>query len=122
GGRIAERDLLVLPQLAHDVARLVVARLQEDGAEHGLDGVGEDGRLEASAAAGLALGQHEEIAEAQRPADLGTRLTTHETVQVAGQLAFGGGRIGLLEKLDDGEAQHAVADELKALVVLANLP
>ena len=76
---------------------------------------------EAAAAAGFAVGEHQEFAEAKLARNLGAGLAAHETIQVAGQLALGRDRIGLLQQLDDGEAQHTVAHELKALVILARL-
>src|SRR5690606_19856372 len=54
-------------------------------------------------------------------ADLGAGLAADETVQMACQLALGGGGVGLPQQLDDGETEHAVTDELQALVVLADL-
>ena len=53
--------------------------------------------------------------------DLGAGLGAHELIVAAGKLAFARLGKGLEQKLGDGEAEHAVAEEFEPLIVLVRL-
>src|SRR5262245_28390026 len=55
--------------------------------------------------------------DAESARHLRAGLASHHAVVAARQLAFARRRKLLAQQLGDGEAEHAVADELKALVV-----
>ena len=57
--------------------------------------------------------------DAERARDLGAGLAAHQPIVAARELALARGRKLLVQELGDGEAEHAVADELQALVVAA---
>ena len=58
-------------------------------------------------------------AEIERARHVGAGAAAHQAVVEAGELALAGRRIDLAQELGDGEAQHAVAQELQPLVVAA---
>ena len=120
GGLGCRRSLeLAAPVPAHHRARLVVAGLQEDGAEQRLAGVRQDRLLVAPAAAGFRLAQHQRGPEIERARHVGAGAAAHQAVVEAGELALVGRRVDLAQQLGDGEPQHPVAQELEPLVVAA---
>ena len=111
---------LAAPVRAHHVARLLVARLEEDRAEQRLAGVGQDRLLVASAAAGLAIrsGCSDAPRSSSRATSAQVPPRTSRLKRRASSPSLAAG-IGLAQELGDGEAQHAVAQELQPLVVAA---
>ncbi len=109
------------PETAHHGAGGIEAGIGEDRAEHSLAGIGEDGLLAAPPAHRLAAAHQDEVAEPPVLRHLGAGLGTDQMIEPAGKLAFisVGEMVG--EKLGDGEAEHAVAEELEALIVLVGL-
>src|SRR5690606_27500588 len=107
------------PKRAHDFAGRLKTRLDENGTEQCLEGVGEDGVLLAPAALGLAVAQDEMRAHPDLPGDGRARLSTDQPVVAARKLTLC--RIGmvLVQQLCNREPEHAISDEFQALVVHA---
>ncbi len=93
------------------------AELHVDGAEHRLDGVGQDRGLVATAGRLLASAEAHVVAEPERARDLGERLGADDGGAQLGELALGQVGVTREQRVGDDEAQHRVAEELEALVV-----
>ena len=96
--------------------RPVEAAAEVDGADHGLDGVGEDRGLVAAAGGLLAAAELDVLAEADAAADLGQRAGVDDRGAQLGQPALGEVGVGAVERLGDDDAEHGVAEELQPLV------
>src|SRR6476660_4208439 len=116
GGRSLE---LGAPVRAHDIARLLVARLEKNRTQQGFAGIGQDRLLVASPGARFRFAQVQGRAEIQGASDLRAGATADQPVEESGKLTFAGRRIILAQELGDAEAQHAVAQEFEPLVVAA---
>src|SRR5262249_27401127 len=102
----------------HRLARGVVAAVQEHRAEHRLDRIGEDRGPRLGAGGELALAQAQVLADAERLRHLGERLLADQARPQARELALRELRETRVEHVGDGTAEHAIAQELEALVVL----
>ena len=116
------RQLLELrrPQRAHDIAGLIEAGFGENGTEQRLDGIGEDRFLLASAAFGLAIAQDQILAEPDPASHAGAGLPADQPIVPAGEFAFAGLGMRLVQHFSDSKAEHAVADEFEPLVIMAH--
>lgn len=86
-----------------------VAPVEEDGADYGLDGIGEHRvrhRRDADA-----------YGQAQGLRHLDERFLAHERGAQLGELAFGELREALVQLVRDGAAEHAVTQEFQPFVV-----
>ena len=109
------------PEAAYHGAGGIEAGIGEDRTEHGLAGIGEDGLLAAPTTQSLAAAHHDEIAKLPGLGYLGAGLGADQMIEPAGKLAFISVWKLVGEKLGDGEAEHAVAEELEAFIVLVRL-
>ena len=91
-------------------------RAEVDRADHGLDGVGQDRRLVATAGGLLAATELDVLAEADHAGDLGERAGVDDGGAELGQPALGEVGVEQVERLGDDDAEHGVAEELEALV------
>ena len=92
------------------------AAAEVDGADHGLDGVGEDRGLVAAAGGLLAAAELDVLAEPDGAADLGQRAGVDDRRAQLGQPALGEVGVGDVEGLGDDDAEHGVTEELQPLV------
>ena len=86
------------------------------GADHGLDGVGQDRGLVAAAGRLLAAAELDVLAEADAAADLGERAGVDHGRAQLGQPALGQVGVAQVERLGDDDAEHRVTEELEPLV------
>src|SRR5256885_2257050 len=95
----------------------VVTRIEEDGAEHRLERVGEQ-RLEVPASSFRdALAEVEVAAEVELLGKLGQRVGVDHRRTRLRQLAFGGARVMLVQILGADQLQHRVAEVFEPFVV-----
>ena len=111
-GRLDER----VEEPVHDLGGHLDAAAEVHGADHGLDGVGEDRRLVAAAGGLLAAAELDVLAEPDAAADLGQRAGVDDGRPQLGQPALGEVGVGAVERLGDDDAEHGVTEELQALV------
>ena len=129
GGELLERGLPVqagaergggldqrVEEPVHDLGGHLDAAAEVDGADHGLDGVGEDRRLVAAAGGLLAAAELDVLAEPDAAADLGQRAGVDDRGAQLGQPALGEVGVGEVEGLGDDDAEHGVTEELQPLV------
>src|SRR5690242_20069055 len=109
------------PEAAHYNAGGIEAGIGEDRPEHGLAGIGEDRLLAAPTAQSLAAAHQDEIAKPPGLGYLGAGFGADQMIEPAGKLALVCVRKLVGEKLGNGEAEHAVAEELEAFIVLVRL-
>src|SRR5438067_2015221 len=99
------------------VVRGVVPRVQEHGAQHGLETVGEQ-RLEVAAAPlGNAFAEVEVAAEVKLLRELGQRVRVDHRGTGLRELAFGGARVVLVQVLGGDQLEDGVTEIFESLVV-----
>jgi hypothetical protein len=87
-----------------------------DGADDGLDGVGDDRGLLATAGGLLATTELDVVAEPDRPADLGERAGVDDGGAQLRQPTLGEVGVLQVQRLGDDDAEDRVTEELEALV------
>jgi hypothetical protein len=92
-------------------------RIQIDGADHRLDGVGQNGLAAKTAAFQLARPQDQVIPEVELPAQLGQRLLAHQGGAHAAEIPFRRLREAVEEIIGNHQTQNGVTQEFQALVV-----
>src|SRR5439155_3356456 len=102
----------------HRSACGVIAGVDEYGAEHGFERVGEDGRTRLGGGGELAFAEANERREPQLARQLRERLLAHQARAKSRELALREPRKALVELGRHGAAEHAVAEELESFVVL----
>jgi hypothetical protein len=105
-------------QVQHPLAADLDAGVQIDGADQGLEGVGQDGGPAMTAGLALAGAQFQEFAQTQPVGGHGQRLAADHARAQARELALGGLRETLRERLGNHESEQGITQELQALVVL----
>jgi len=90
---------------------------QVDGADDGFHRVGQDGCFVTPAGALLAAAQEHEVAQPQRPGNIGQGAHVDHCGPQLGEPALGQVRVCGVQAVGHHEPQHRVAKELKALVV-----
>ena len=98
-------------------ARRVESAVDEHGAEHGLERVGEDRRPVGAAALLLAFAQPDFAAQSQSAARRAPARPVDQRRAHARQVTFGKCGKTLVERHADHAVQHRVADEFEPLVV-----
>ena len=98
-----------------------LATVEEDGTDHRLHGIGQDGLLVVPARRCLAPAEPERTTEVDAPGDLGQGVGADDARTDLGQLALGETRVHAVEAGGDGEPQDGVAQKLEALVGFASL-
>ena len=93
------------------------AELHVDGADQGLDGVGQDRRLVASARGLLAAAQTDVLADAERARHDRERLGADDGRAQLRELALRQVGMGREQRVGHDDPQHRVTEELEALVV-----
>ena len=91
-------------------------------ADQRLERVGEDRGVGEAAAVELAAAELEEAAEAELAADLGERLAAHQAGVALGERALALAREAGHQQVGDHEVEHAIAEELEALVAAPRAP
>ena len=130
GGDLLQRRLPVEPRAelggprdegvedgVDDLGRPLDAELDVDGADDGLDGVGEDRRLAPPAGGLLAPAEPDVVAEGEHLRHLGERLGAHDRGAQLGQLALREVGVGAEQGVRHDQPEDRVAQELQALVV-----
>ena len=102
----------------HHGAGGLVARVEEDRAEDRLADVGEDGRVAPAAGLRRAAAQPHVRGDLPGLGHSRAALAAHQRREAAREVALVGPRARPEEPVGDGEAEHAVAQELQALVAL----
>jgi hypothetical protein len=102
----------------HHALRGLEAAVDEGGADQCLHGVGEDRGTLRAARPRLALGQAHHIGQAQRQRSTVQAVLAHEVRAHAGEVALVGAGEALVEQSRHRQAQHGIAEELEAFVVL----
>ena len=102
----------------HQGARRLEAAVEERRADQRLERVGEDRRALGAAAARLALRQAQHVGQAERQRHAVQAVLAHQVGPHAGQVAFVRTGEALEQQARDGQAEHRVAEELEALVVI----
>src|SRR5215218_6034442 len=129
GGQLLERGLVVeggaaagglhhpvLEQPAHQGGGPREALVEVDGAEQGLEGVGQDGGLVPAARQLLAPAQAHGVADPELAGHLGEHVHVDRGRPQLGQLPLGQVGEGAVDDVGDDQAEHGVAEELEALV------
>ncbi len=93
------------------------AAVEKEGADDGLDRIGEDGAFAAKAAAIFATAEAQVITEPDGRSNLGHMLTADQLGTDAGQFAFMPFGMEEEEGFADHKAQHGIPEKLEALVV-----
>src|SRR5512139_2348459 len=114
GGRLGQQGV---DEVVHQLAGGVDAGGLVDRADDGLDGVGEDGVLVATAGRLLAAAEVDVVAQPQGAADVGQRPHVHHGGAQLRELPLAGVGVCVVERRGDDEPEHGVAEELQALVV-----
>ena len=108
-----------LPELAHHSLGGPEAAIDIDCAEQRFAGIGEDHGLLAPAGSRLAQRHDDMRAEIEEACDLGAGTFADKRIKVPGKLHLAGLGKQPIEQSGDGEAQHAVAQKLQPLVIVA---
>ena len=93
---------------------VVVAKTQT-----GFEGVGQDGGALRATALGFAIREAQHLGQTQIERQAVQAVFAHQVGADAGQVALVGAGIALVQQAGDSQAQHRVAQEFQALVVVA---
>jgi hypothetical protein len=104
--------------LEDEHARHVVASVEEQRAEHGFIGVGEDGRALAAAVEMLAAAEDEVFAKPEQTALLGKRNLVHKLRADLRERAFIVLRVAVVKLPREHQLKHGVTEVFEALVVI----
>src|SRR6202043_3805147 len=96
-----------------------VPLVEKDRANDGLEGIGEDRLQRTSPGLVRALAQQQVVAEAEARGEARQAFRIDDRGAQAGQLAFVGGRIRVVEMLGRDQLEHGITQVLEALVVRA---
>src|SRR5438128_3458490 len=99
------------------VVRGVVPRVQEHGAQHRFETVGEQRFEVAAAPLGDAFAEVEVAAEVELLRELGQRVRVDHRGTGLGELAFGGARVVLVQVLGGDQLEDGVTEIFQSLVV-----
>ena len=97
------------------------AAVQENGSDHCLKGICQNGRTGSAAGMLFALAQQQKFAQVDLLGENVQRLFTDHRCPELGQLALRQFRILVKQELGNHDGQHAVSQEFQALVALACL-
>ena len=117
-GRVVHIRERWLEGAQNKIPRDFVAAIQEQRAQHGLEGIGQDRRPLAPAVELLAAAEDQQRPETQRAALRGERILSHELRADFRKRAFVVVRITGEERVREDELQHGVPEIFEALVVI----
>ena len=92
--------------------------VEEDGAEHCLEGIREDRFLFPAAGLVFALAQQQLWADADPPTDFSERGGVHNRSSQLRELTLGKVGVVVVDVIGDGEPEHCIAEKLEALIRL----
>ena len=103
---------------ADKIAAGIEASVQIDGADDGLERIGEDGGAPPAAAFELALTQYDPIGQPDLAADLGQLFPLDQGGPEAGQFALARLRETLVQAIGDNKTQQGVAEVFQPFVIV----
>ena len=105
-------------QALHQRLRGIEAGIEEDRADQRLQRIGQDGGALRATAARLALGQAHHLGQAELQRHAVQAVLAHQVRAHARQVAFVGAGEALEQQAGNGQAQHRIAEEFQAFVVV----
>ncbi len=119
GGRLhAGVDLHGLEQPVHQGLRRAIAGVQVNGANHRLQGVGQDRGPLLPTRAGLALTQPDHVGQAQLHRQMVQRVLLDQVGPHTREIALGLVAQAAVQQAGHGQVEHGIAQKLQPLVVI----
>src|SRR5699024_4252970 len=107
----------VFEQIENDPPRLGKAGFGVNGAQQGLDGIGQNGVATAAAVTLFAGAEHQQWPQLQLAREDRQRAATHQRRTQPRQIALAGVRTAVKQRRGNDEIEYAVTKELQPLVV-----